>query len=806
MTQFDLKTPTVTSVAGVTTAEVATTEVTTTESTLSAWESALSSSLLDALGHRIDQQLQAQQVGLMMGGEPTFVARDQLHLAQWQTVALGPEKRSLAERLLWELCDRLQIPHALRHSGIGKQYPGEGEPRWSLGCYWRQDGQPLWRDTRWLAKPSGSAPEPEITENQVQSDLSRLFMEALVQSLGIAPQRIIAAYEAEAETPTGYVLPLLAVVPPSQAIDSACWASCSWTFAPAYRPQPETADPFTGVVLLATTGPVGLRLPLHGLPEVETWVDEVDAALTAAPIASAPTPVALPDNSIRIALAVELRADELCVFLPPLSSARGFVDLLAQVEAIATRLQVPVRIEGYVPPRSSGIEGFQITPDPGVIEVNIHPAATWAELSQISNALYGAATACGLMAYKYANDGRLIPTGGGSHITLGGVSTQTSPLLRRPDLLRSFISYWQNHPSLSYLFAGLFVGPTSQAPRVDEARHETLYELEIAFQAIQSHQSLEPAVLDRLLGNLLIDVTGNTHRAAFCIDKLFPVNNPRLQLGLLEFRFFAMPPLAWMQLLELLLIRAFVAWFWQHPYTQTLQRWGTTLHDRFFLPYYIAQDFQGVLADLRSAGYDFDWTWFEPLLDFRFPLYGCLEIPLDSGPPLSLELRHALEIWPVLGEDASTGNTSRAVDSSMERLQVMLRGGSSEHQVLCNGQCVPLVPVENAQVENAQAWVGGVRFRARRLGSMLNPFVDPHAPLRFEVVDRSTQTVLGVCFYHADGPSGEPYWTIPQDEAEARSRRQASFHTGEITELFRSIPPLKQHSEYPLSLDLRWQD
>jgi uncharacterized protein (DUF2126 family) len=233
----------------------------------------------------------------------------------------------------------------------------------------------------------------------------------------------------------------------------------------------------------------------------------------------------LPDDAIRTALVAQVRNGHLHVFVPPVEAPDAYAALVGAIESIASRQRTPVVIEGYPPPREPQIRALLVTPDPGVIEVNVHPASSWRELIATTGTLYEEARQTRLATEKFMLDGRHAGTGGGNHVTLGGATAADSPLLRRPDLLQSLVTYWQNHPALSYLFSGLFVGPTSQAPRVDEARDDRLYELAIAFQQLDreappGRESTRPWLVDRLLRHLLTDLTGNTHRAEFSIDKL----------------------------------------------------------------------------------------------------------------------------------------------------------------------------------------------------------------------------------------------------------------------------------------------
>jgi uncharacterized protein (DUF2126 family) len=736
---------------------------------------------IQALGATVETHLQRLDVRLTMGGEPTFVSATDFESAQWRIDALGEQKQAIASQLQQRLQQRFCPAGSLLHAGIGKLYAGETEPRWALGCYWRQDGVPICRypHVRWDNAPTTAA-TPETAHQ---------FMQQLVQQLGVPSGCILPVVEPETNLLVGYTLPLLPVLRDGQLR----WSSCRWTV------------PDNQLVLLPGRSAIGLRLPWQQLPPVETLELEEIAPLAAAPTGTGPDIVESAPNSIRVALSLEIRQGQLWVFMPPFASARSYVDAIAAIETTADRCGLSVRIEGYPPPSNQGILGFQITPDPGVIEVNIQPAQTWDQLVQIYLALQEEAHQCGLGAIKYLQDGRPVNTGGGAHITLGGSTPLDSPLLRRPDLLRSLISYWQNHPSLSYLFAGLFVGPTSQSPRLDEARHESLYELELAFQFLQPGQDVPPWLVDRLLRNLLIDVTGNTHRTALCIDKLFPVDNLPNQLGLLEFRSFAMPPHAHMNLVQLLLVRSLVAWFWAQPYTEPLIRWGTTLHDAFLLPYYLERDFQAVLADLRAAGYEFQADWFRPFWDFRFPSYGQVTCQGYHGETFQLELRHAIEPWHVLGEEMTHNGTARLVDSSLERLQVKLVHQSSGlafpllYTITCNGYPLPLQATDTSQVV-----VAAVRYRARMTSQMLHPAISPHVPLRFDVVHLQSGRSLGGCFYHVDSPNGEPYTHFPTDPDAARRRMAERFvpHAGEPQPVLQSS--LAIHSDYPKTLDLRW--
>lgn len=824
---------------------------------------------LDKLGHKIDAEMEEQDMRLTMGGEPTFVSIDDYESPEWNTAAVGPQKRELADQLIRRLRDRF-APGGFLHYGQGKWYPGETLPRWTFGLYWRRDGKPIWSNPDLIAKEKPKKPAG-IKETEA-------FLTKFSQNLGLEPDYAQPTFEdpavwvlQEADLPVnvtpddpklkdpearariakvfarglneaaGFVLPIQRW----QAKSQSGWRSERWKTRRGH------------LFLIPGDSPVGFRLPLGALPHVpevsypyvypaDTSLDvedlpnfheEVDerrrllteeltriakeeAAATPDVSKEHKQPVTAPvddgegerqtrmdqmartgidptEGAVRTAIALEPRDGKLCLFMPPVERLEDYLDLLATAEKTAEELGLPIHVEGYSPPNDPRINNIKVAPDPGVIEVNVQPAHNWDDCKAITNGVYEEARNCRLGADKFMIDGKHTGTGGGNHVVVGGLTPNDSPFLRRPDLLRSLILYWQRHPSLSYLFSGLFIGPTSQAPRIDEARHDTLYELEIALSQIPAPgegPAPQPWLVDRLLRNILIDVTGNTHRAEICIDKLFSPDGPTGRLGLVEFRGFEMPPDSKMSLAQQVLIRALLARFWKAPIQGTPVRWGTVLHDRYMLPHFVWQDFLGVLRDLKQHGFEFRSEWYEAQREFRFPFAG--EVEADG---VHLEVRQALEPWHVLGERGAIGGTVRYTDSSVERMQVQLTATEPDRYIVaCNKRRVPMHTTDSSGVS-----IGGVRFKAWQPAEALHPVLPVDAPLTFDIFDTWTGHALGGCTYHVAHPGGRNYDHFPVNTNEADARRLARFEKFGHTPGSYWPPAENPHPEFPMTVDLR---
>jgi uncharacterized protein (DUF2126 family)/transglutaminase-like putative cysteine protease len=797
------------------------------------------------LGFKVEKELEKGDVRLTMGGEPTFVSIDDMESPEWNTDADGPHKRELAKNLAARLYDEFGQGGVL-HQAQGKWYPGEPLPRWQIEICWRKDGKAIWHNKKLLSLFSEN---PKIPEN---TDVK--FLNTLTKYLGISDKNVIPTFEDSfyflweegklpididptkedgnllvknklkeilnngTSKPVGYVLPLNN----SQGV----WYTSDWEFRRNH------------LFLIPGNSPIGLRLPLDSLIKKAEHGEfpkyEPDNFVKKKKLPSYKNVVSKrfkdikidgikenkPNYFIRTALCSEIRDGKLHLFLPPVDSAEIFLDLVASIEATAKELAVPVIMEGYDPPKDSRLESLKVTPDPGVIEVNVQPAKNWKELTHNTFTIYEHAKKSRLGTEKFMLDGKHTGTGGGNHVTLGGITPADSPLLRKPSLLRSLLTFWQHHPGLSYLFSGAFVGATSQAPRIDEARMENLYELEIAFSQIPKNGKVPFWLTDRLFRHLLTDLTGNTHRAEFCIDKLYSPDSSSGRLGILELRAFDMPPHPQMSLMQNLLVRTLVAWFWKKPYEHELVRWGTELHDKFLIEHYVREDIKDIVTQLNKAGYRFKEEWFNPFFEFRFPLHGMVEIN-----NIHLELRAAIEPWNVLGEEMTGGGTARYVDSSLERIQVKVSHFIEERYVLtCNGVKVQL---NNTGVKGE--YVAGIRYKAWNPHSSLHPTIGVDTPLVFDIIDTWNKRSIGGCTYFVAHPGGRSYETYPINSYEAESRRinrfwELGFTQGEVFDVenisqdernsIKNVQPqgstkkfkykeLPINFEFPYTLDLR---
>lgn len=799
---------------------------------------------LQRAGAATDARLDALGIDLTVGGEPTFNSRLHDQRPEWNGEALGPTKWQQGCHLAKELQHRL-CPGGVVLLRQGKQYPGESLPRWTLELIGRRDGRVLWQSRKepWVAPPGSPS-----AQDARHVGSARALAEAIARALGLdghvhpafedpwsalkdeaalpvdvhpgsaglgdpeERQRLARLLSRGLDTEAAFVLPL--------ERRSGAWRSEAWSFRRGH------------LFLLPGDAPAGLRLPLESLggpPRVTVVEPPVEPPDPRGPVAAARArqkqalklhrlvaqgtmPQALaeqllpkelptqrsPSFAVRTALCVEARGGVLYVFLPPLGSAADFIALVEAVDSVRGAVDTPVMLEGYPPPVDPSLLRLAVAPDPGVLEVNVPPVRRFAEYAELADTVFDAALHAGLHAEKYLVDGRMAGSGGGHHVTVGGPTVQASPWLKDPRLLASFVTFAQHHPSLAYLFSGLFVGPTSQAPRLDEARHDALYEMEIALEhAFAQDPARGPAPLwlsDALFRHLLADLTGNTHRAEISIDKLFDHRTPHGRQGLVELRAFEMPPHPRMMVAQVQLVRALVAALGQEPYRAPLVRWGMALHDRFLLPTWLWRDFEEVLAFLAARGLPHPAEVYRAFLELRCPVAG----QLVAGDVL-VEVRNALEPWNVLGEEPAAGGTSRYVDSSVERIEVRVEGlVPGRHEVLVNGYRLPLKATGRAGEAAA-----GVRFRAWAPPHSLHPHLGIHHPIRLDVLDRWAHRSLGACAYHVWHPEGRAFDTPPLTRFEASARRAQRF----TTEGAATWPLMPQHAavvdETPWTMDLR---
>ncbi|TWU61006.1 hypothetical protein V7x_53170 [Crateriforma conspicua] len=824
-----------------------------------------------ATGDRFDEIMQESDLRLTMGGEPTFVSIDDMDDPQWNTDAVGEDKRVLSNVLLRRLQKHFGNG-SLLHYGQGKWYPGESLPRWALTCMWRKDGHPIWKDQQWLADEGVDyghtvqdakrfiytlarelnisakmtfpvfedtfhylwrenrlpvdvdTSEPKLKDPNERAMMIRTFQHGLGKPIGFTlplrrawwqarpgwmggrwPVRSEKVYLIPGDSPIGLRLPLDTL--PVSSFSTNAFYSAPYDPTAINGPLPTmqrgmkgvSADPLREVrqEMPARSGENGFGGgggPLGpgsggpgGQPINEQVIDEIDED------DDLPTS----EDVVHTALCIECRHGRLHVFMPPVNRMEDYLDLINAIEQTCERLQLPVIIEGYLPPPDSRVEYYKITPDPGVIEVNTQPTKTWRELAHLTETLYEEARLSRLGTEKFDLDGLHTGTGGGNHIVMGGSNPSESPFLRRPDVLSSMIAFWNNHPSLSYLFSGRFIGPTSQAPRADEGRIDAAYQLEMALaQVPQRWESTPPWLTDRLFRDLLTDLTGNTHRAEICIDKLYSPDSVTGRLGLIELRGFEMPPHARMSLAQQLLIRGLVLAFWQQPYREKLSHWGTSLHDRFMLPHFVWSDFLDVLRFMKHRGLGLEPDWFGTHYEFRFPRIG--EVTYEN---VSLTLRNAIEPWYVMGEEPGASGTTRFVDSSVERMEVRAENfDPSRHALLCNGLRVPM---HATGIKGT--YVTGIRYRAWQPPRCLHPTIGIHSPLRFEVVNINTAASIGGCTYHVVHPGGRGTDSFPVNSVEAESRRASRFDTESLTGGLIQLPPMPpigSDEAYPVTFDL----
>ena len=754
------------------------------------WQALLSS------GDAADAALLAQGLYVTVGGEPTFNSRVEADLPEWCGEALGPSKwqrgLALAERLRAALAPGGVLVHRM-----GKHYPGESMPRWALDICARRDGVALWpeRTLPMLATIAAAAQLAQAITHAlgiagVQLTGHAAFEDPwpLLRSEHALPpnadprrydldddetrRRLASELDRGLSTPVGYAVPLV------RRADRAGWLTACWALR---REQ---------LFLLPGDGPMGVRLPLSSIagsalvPAWPAWIDEPgfddprradDAAAKAQKTASAKAAPLPMTTGIRTALCVQPRGDTLWVFVPPVAGFDDFIALLDAIDRARVIAGIDCRIEGYPPPPSSNLARFAVTPDPGVLEVNLPPTDSCRASAALVDTVFEAALRTELHSEKYLLDGRVAGSGGGNHITIGGPTPASSPFFQRPDLLASLVSFAQQHPSLSYMFSGLFVGATSQAPRLDETRPSAVDDLALALPRVFK-QAPPPWMLDGIFRHLLVDPTGSTHRAEISIDKLCDPQTPFGRQGLVELRAFEMPPHPRMISAQVVLVRSLLAAFAKLPVTSPVKHWDGELHDRFLLPHWLWADFERVLAHLRQQGLALPAAAFRPFVDLRCPVVGQF-----GGEGVTIDVRNAIEPWAVLGEEAGAAGTVRYVDSSMERIELVAHGYDPARHIIAVGghRDSDGVAVHMHAGAEPGTMVAGVKFRAWSPPHAMHPHFGVHHPLRLELIDRRAERGVAAAAYHVWHPEGRAFDAEPLTRTEAAARRAQRFtHEG----------------------------
>ncbi|MCX6938050.1 MAG: transglutaminase family protein [Verrucomicrobia bacterium] len=691
---------------------------------------------LAACALAVENTLTTANVVLTMGGEPTFVPR-RPEGAEWATAALGPTKLGYARRFAQALIARAR-PGSVLLETSGKHYPGEPLPRWALLLQWLPSSDasaPLWSDPS-LLKSDGEPGTHTLAE-------ARVLVTALLSELALPATSALPLSESvpatEADTATtrasGWVVPL-------DHVDGA-WRTDAW----AEELGAEALELIPGDSL------AGLRLPLAALSETR----------------------------LRRALTAELCDGSITVFIPPLLH-EGYVALVQAIERAVKKCGLrDLVLAGYAPPYDAArLPTIGFASDPGVLEINLTPCPDWCAYDDQLRDLYAAADAVGLCAQKFQLNGREVGTGGGAHLVFGGPTPETSPFFLHPSLLPSVIRYFQHHPALSYAFSGLYMGPSSQAPRIDESTYEALYELEIACDgAARLGTPANLQLFDLLFRDLLMDRSGNTHRAEISVDKLWNPFAGNGRLGLVEFRAFETYPDHAVQSLAALFVRAIIARLALAPLSARFIRWQGELHDKFFLPSFVWDDLQAVCEDLQIHGIPFQAKWLRPLWEWRFPAIGRFDLIAKIAPapdaakdaepvesPFSILFRQALEAWPLLGESPNAGGVARTVDASMDRIEAHVTDVAALEQglLLVNGFPCAFRPADHGAA-------AGIRYRAFYLYPALQPHRPADAPLLLEWVDKASLTVVAAARWHSWNPRNASYSARPADAAEAAERR-----------------------------------
>ncbi|NND97469.1 MAG: IMP dehydrogenase [Pirellulaceae bacterium] len=730
-----------------------------------------------ATGHYVDHVLKTEQIGLCSRGEVNFVSAVNDHLDEWTHSALGDDKRHTAQSLLNRL-RTLWAPGGAIHLSQGEHFQGEPTARWKLMCTFRADGRPLWKNPALLATC-------QTSNRPARNGDAEKLAQALATELGLSTDFVIPAYE-DTLYKSWTNAPHLASLPRSEELQDPQQRQqlADRLSAPLGDPTgfalPLSWDPLrqrwasgrwqlrrSRLYLLPGDFPVGFRLPLDSLSKQAT--ERGDIEFEPSPFEEKPslpelfgesnarqTVIGPPQGTLtdvdseqnvrapRTALCVQSRDDVVHVFFPPIHSVDHYVQLIAAIESAAEATGTPVVLEGYPPPHDHRLKRFSLEPDNGLLRLFLPAARTWQQEHEFYQTAY---TQGGIVGLRSRHDEDQQRSNSNTTVTLSGPTPSTSPFLTRPQILRSLIAYWHNHPCLSYLFRGTGIGPSSDAPRPDEGRDDALYELGIALSRFPTGDTNAPWVPDRLLRHLLADASGNMKRAEIRVDQLYAPERQSRRLGQITLHSFGMAPTDRLAALQSLLVRGLVASFARQPYTKPIVPWQGEIHDRFMLPQVLSEDLESILDDLRETGIVLQSDWFAAIIDLNFPRLGRVKIG-----DITLELRRAHEPWPLLAEETSGGGVARFIDTANERLQVRVSNLPPDRYVLaCNRASVPLCP---SAIQGT--FVAGVRYKVDQPIATLHPTVSAVDSLVFDLIDTWTGRAIGGCTYF---PARPQTWT-----------------------------------------------
>jgi uncharacterized protein (DUF2126 family) len=694
-----------------------------------------------------DEAVAARGLDIWIGAEPTFTNRHS-ESSEWLNEALGETKQDYARRIIERL--HSASPGALILRTVGRQYPDEPAPRWSLGLFQRRDGKAL-ADT-------------------LPRDPVNTFCDCSEQSVFAFWQALTSALNCDSWTAVAFRV--------DDEMGLRILFRCDALQA--------VADP--------ETEPRLVRVPLQSQPLPPEGVRDDLAAegLFLVALGLAPTG---PENSMQP-----------CLELPGFADVQQFLAFIRRVAQAAVEAGLTELVwRGFSPPVDASVAWTTVTPDPAVIEVNEAPASTVSQFLDMIRMLFKLARAEGLSAYRLNYNGNVSESGGGGQFTLGGPSPQRSPFFLAPRLLPRLIVYLNHHPALSYWFAPVYVGSYSQSPRTDENVLESFNELQVALQLLESANEPTPELIWRSLSPFLVDTSGNAHRSELNIEKLWnPYLPGRGRLGLVEFRSFRMARDPETATSIAALLRAVAAMLSEQTESQPLIEWGSRLHDRFALPFYLRQDLGAVFTDLENAGLGLGAPVTERLFANGWQHIGDAEY---AG--CRLDVDQAIEFWPLLGDAAAQSGGSRLVDASTTRLQLSLRpvrcDADADEMDIDNWQLLVAgyrLPLRRESDEHGDVYIMGLRFRAFVPFIGLHPALAAQGPVVLTLVPPGGGRGLRITLYEWQ-PQGLPYDGLPGTLAEAEERKRERFVVEEIdaSEIpCKLAPPVESLTDYCFDL------